>query len=345
MTKLFDFKNGINKKELSEIKDILLNDGIVVLPTETVYGLGASIYSEVAINKIFEAKGRPNDNPLIVHISSMDMLEDIAHEIDYISKKLMNIFWPGPLTIILPKKNNISNIVSADLDTVGIRMPSGEIMLKIIEFCNVPLAAPSANISGRPSGTNIDDIYDELNGRVDAIVDGGLADIGIESTVVLVKNNVVNILRPGKITTEDIKSLGLEVVENNLNKEETPEKVLSPGVKYKHYAPSTKAILVYSKTSSKMVDKINELIEENKDKKVLVIGTNENKNKYNCETLIMGSNLDEISKSIFRILRSADKLNADLIIIEGVESKGIGTAIMNRLIKACSYNYIEVKDD
>jgi len=345
MTELINFKNNINKKNLNKIKDSILNDGIIVFPTETVYGIGANIYSSMAIKKIFEAKGRPNDNPLIVHINSIEMLYDLVVEVDEISKKLMDTFWPGPLTVILPKKKEISNLITANLDTVGIRMPSNPIALKIIETCGVPIAAPSANISGKPSGTNIEDIFSELNNKVDIIIDGGNTDIGLESTVVKVIDNTVHILRPGNVTKEDIEKIGLTVFDKDINKKiEKLEEVMAPGMKYKHYAPNAEAILVYSDDNNKMVNKINELINTNKNRKLIVISSIENSRKYNSEVLIAGSigDLKEISKNIFSILRKADQKDPDLIIIEGVKSLGIGTAIMNRLLKACSYNYIEL---
>lgn len=345
MTELINFKNSISDNDLNKIKDIILNDGIIVFPTETVYGIGANIYSDAAIEKIFKAKGRPNDNPLIVHISNMDMLDDLVIEIDDISKKLMDNFWPGPLTVILPKSNKVSDQITAGLDTVGIRMPSNTIAMQIIDVCNVPMAAPSANISGKPSGTNIEDIYNELNNKVDVIIDGGSTDIGLESTVVKVIDNTVHVLRPGKITKEDISNIGLAVFDNNINKKvQSNEKVISPGMKYRHYAPASEAILVYSDDNEKMVNKINEIISQNKNKKIIVISSKENKEKYNSKSLIMGSRNDmaEISKNIFSVLRRADKENPDLIIIEGVKSLNIGIAIMNRLLKACSYNYIEL---
>lgn len=345
MKNFFDFKNEINKEDFLKIKEVILSDGIIVFPTETVYGIGASIYSEKAIKKIFVAKGRPNDNPLIVHISNYNCLKDIVTEVDDISKKLMDSFWPGPLTIILPKKKNISNTITANLDTVALRMPSNEIALKLIESCGVPIAAPSANISGKPSGTNIKDIFDELNERVDAIIDGGNTDVGIESTVVRVINNTVHILRPGKITKEDIMALGISVIDNGVDKKvKAKEKVISPGTKHKHYAPNAEAILVYSDDNEKLVKKINELENEFKNKKIIVLSSLENKDKYHNQTLIMGSknNLLEISHNIFNVLRNADRLEPDLIIIEGVSNNHIGAAIMNRLIKACSYNYIKL---
>ena len=346
MTKIIDFKNLINQEELDLIKEVVLSEGLIVMPTETVYGIGANIYSDIALNKIYEAKGRPSDNPLIVHVSSKEMVNDICLEIDEISQQLMDKFWPGPLTIILPKKKHISNIVSANLDTIGVRMPSNEIALKIIGCSNVPIAAPSANISGKPSGTNTLDITHELTNKVDIIIDGGDSVIGLESTVVKVTNGIVNILRPGKITKEDFEAMGLKVLDDDFNKAPiTDEAVLSPGTKYKHYAPDAEAILVYSEDNEKLIVKINDLLKENQNKKVVIVASGENKAKYNQNVISYGSknNTPEISKNLFRVLRQADKLKPDLIIIEGIVPMGLGKAVMNRLIKAASYNYIELK--
>ena len=336
VVKIIDFKDNINQKDLHLIKEVIKNNGIIVFPTETVYGIGASIYSLEGIKKIFASKGRPNDNPLIVHISSREMLNDISLDIDDVSALLMDTFWPGPLSIILPKKDTIADIITGGLDTVGVRMPANDIALKIISTCNTPLAAPSANASGRPSGTDISDIYEELKDKVDLIIDGGKTTIGLESTVVRVIRGVVHILRPGGVSKEEISSLGLKVVSED-NKV-TKGSVVSPGVKYKHYAPNAKAILVYSKDKEKMINKINELTQEN----TVVICTKKNKDRYKTKTIAMGNDLNEIAKNIFKVLRSADKLTPNLIIIEGVESNYIGRAIMNRLIKAVSYNYLEL---
>ena len=198
MTKYFNFKNAINEKELEFCASIIKNGGTVVFPTETIYGIGANALSEEAVNKIFKAKGRPSDNPLIVHICDKKQIKDLVlvKEINEVEQKLINTFMPGPFTLILKKKEIIPNNVTANLDTVGIRMPDNEIALKLIESSGVPIAAPSANISGRPSGTRIQDIKDELDGKVEGIIDAGDSKIGIESTVVKVIDGVPTILRP-----------------------------------------------------------------------------------------------------------------------------------------------------
>ena len=316
---------------------------MVLFPTETVYGIGANALDEEAVNKIFKAKGRAGDNPLIVHISNINMLNNLAEEIGKIERTLIENFWPGPLTIIFNKKTCVPYNVTAGLETVGVRFPNNEIAQKLIEFSNLPIAAPSANISGKPSGTKIEDIIEELDGKVDYILDSGITDIGVESTVVRVVDDEVHILRPGKITKEDIESLGIKIkVEKQVMQEYKKEdKVMSPGMKYRHYAPSTKCLLIYSKNKDKLIERINKEIELEKD--VLVLGKTSNLDKYNTQNkLDMGEKLEEISKNIFTLLRKVDKYKVGLVIIEGVESKGLGLAIMNRLIRACEHNYIEV---
>ena len=342
-SKYADLKQNKDLNKIEEAAMSIKEGNIVLFPTETVYGIGANALDENAVNKIFQAKGRASDNPLIVHISNIDMLDNLAKEVGEIEQKLMDNFWPGPLTIIFDRKERIPNIVTAGLDTVGIRMPSNEIARKLIEFAGLPIAAPSANISGKPSGTKIEDIIDELDGKVDYILDSGMVDIGVESTVVRVIDNEVHILRPGKITVEDIQSLEIEVViEKQIMEECKPqEKVMSPGMKYRHYAPNTKCLLVYSEDEDKLVDRVNKEIELEKD--VLVLGRTSNLEKYTTENkLDMGETLEEISKNIFTLLRKVDSYNVDLVIIEGVKKEGLGLAIMNRLIRACEHNYIEI---
>ena len=346
MSIVYDFKENIKKDEIENIAHVINDGGLVVFPTETVYGIGADATNSEAVKKIFLAKGRPQDNPLIVHISNLEMLDKYTYGINSVEKKLIDAFWPGPLTIILKSKNNLSNNVTAGLDTVGIRMPDNDIALNIIEVSQKPIAAPSANISGKPSGTKIEDIFDELNNRVDAFVDGGDTDIGIESTVVKVDNGVVNILRPGKISLEDIKALGLNVKLDRHVFEDVKdgEKVESPGMKHRHYAPKTKAILVEYDKSDKMLDKIKSYQAKNK----ISIGAicykeheNELKN-LGIKTIVMGSRDDllGISRNIFSLIRGIDKYNFDVCLIEGVKKEYIGTAIMNRLIRACGYNIL-----
>ncbi|MBR3163226.1 MAG: threonylcarbamoyl-AMP synthase [Clostridia bacterium] len=342
---ILDFKNSIEYSKLEKASKVLKKGGLVLFPTETVYGIGANGLDIHAVKKIFLAKGRKQDNPLILHVSDFDMISVIACNITEIEKKLMHAFWPGPFTIILNKTSIVPNIVTGGLDTVAVRMPSNKIAQALIKYSEVPVAAPSANISGKPSGTLLDDILDELQDKVDYIIDGGPCDVGLESTVVRVINNVPHILRPGKITPEQIKQVAGDVVidKHILHKFNSEKPVLSPGMKYRHYAPDSKCVLVYSVDNNKMVDKINELSKNYKNS--LVICCNENSKYYSyAKTLTYGikSNLESISKNIFSSLRKVDNYNPDIVFIEGVESSGLGLAIMNRLIRACEYNYIEI---
>ena len=338
--KIFDFKNKINKLELIEAANEIKNGNLVIFPTETVYGIGANALDENAVRKIFIAKGRESDNPLIVHISNIEMIDMLATNISDIERKLIDAFFPGPFTLVLKKKDIVPNIVSANLDTVGIRMPENIIALRLIEESNVPIAAPSANISGRPSGTRVDDIKEEFDGIIDIMIDGGEAHIGLESTVVKVIDDVPVILRPGKITPEDIIDVvGVVKIDEHIYKK-SEGKVESPGMKYRHYAPTTECLLIYSDNEDTQINMVNSKINEN----TIVIGYKEHQDKIKTNNFYSFgsiSNYDEISHRIFNLLRETDKMHADLIIIEGVKKQGLGIAIMNRLIRACNYNYIE----
>lgn len=341
-SKYIDLKNDNDYNKIKSAAESIKQGKLVLFPTETVYGIGANALDEKAVKDIFIAKGRAQDNPLIVHIANIEMLDKLVQNVGEIELNLMKIFWPGPLTIVLEKKSIIPNVITGGLDTVAIRMPSNEIARKLIEYSNCPIAAPSANVSGKPSGTMVEDIIEELDGKVDYIIDSGKVDIGVESTVVRVVDGVVHILRPGKITPEDIQNLGLEIfVEKQiLGEYKKDEKVMSPGIKYKHYAPTTKCLLVYSENEEKIIEKINENIQE---KNAVVICKTRNIDKYNAEyRLGMGNTLEEITANIFTLLRKADKYNAEIIAIEGVQKDGLGLAIMNRLLRACSHNYIEI---
>lgn len=341
-SKYIDLKKEIDYEKIKAPSEAIKQGKLVLFPTETVYGIGANALNEEAVKQIYIAKGRASDNPLIAHIANIEMLEDLVVEVGEIEQKLIEKFWPGPLTIVFKKKPIVPDIITGGLDTVAIRMPSNEIARKLIEYSNCPIAAPSANISGKPSGTLVEDIIEELDGKVEYIIDGGKVDIGVESTVIRVVDNVVHILRPGKITPEDIENLGIEVyIEKQiLGEYKEGEKVMSPGIKYKHYAPTTKCILVYSEDNNKMIDKIKEL---SQDKNVVVLCKTQNLDRYNvANKLDMGKTLEQISQNIFTLLRKADKYKADLILIEGVEKEGLGLAIMNRLIRACAHELIEI---
>lgn len=343
--KLIDLKDSKEYNKIEDAAKVIQNGGLVLFPTETVYGIGANGLDENAVRKIFEAKGRAQDNPLILHISSTDMLDKIATGITEIEYKLMDAFWPGPFTIVLNKQEIVPSVVTGGLNTVAVRMPANIIANKLIQYAGVPIAAPSANISGKPSGTCLEDIYSELADKMDYIIDGGKCEVGLESTVVKVENGQVKILRPGKITKEQIEEIinNVEYDKHIFEDLKPDDVVLSPGMKYKHYAPETKCVLVYSKENEKMITKINELAKENN--KTLVICSNENVDKYRAQIVLnYGSTnkKEEIASNIFTLLRKVDALDVDTVYIEGIEKEGIGIAIMNRLIRACSHNYIEI---
>lgn len=269
-SKYIDFRNEQNYEELKAPAEAIKQGKLVLFPTETVYGIGANALDEEAVKKIYIAKGRASDNPLIAHIANIEMLKNLVMEVGKVEEILIEKFWPGPLTIVFKKKQIVPDVITGGLDTVAIRMPSDTIAHKLIEYSNCPIAAPSANISGKPSGTQVEDVIDELDGKVEYVIDGGKVDIGVESTVIRVIDGVVHILRPGKVTPEDIEKLGIPVyIEKQiLGEYKEGEKVMSPGIKYKHYAPNTKCVLVYSEENRKMVDKINELA---KNKKTVII--------------------------------------------------------------------------
>ena len=341
MKYLFNWEKSIKEEELNKVIEVLKNNGLALLPTETVYGIAANALSDEACKKIFIAKGRAQDNPLIVHVSDKQMLYKLVKNVSEVEQKLIDNFMPGPFTLILEKQNIISNTASAGNSTIGIRMPSNSIIHEVINKSGIPLAAPSANISGRPSGTNVEDIFDELKDKVDCIVNGGECKIGIESTVVKVINDVPTILRPGFITEDDIeKVIGKVALSDKLFKKVTKDdKVESPGMKYRHYAPKTKCILVSK--SENQINIINNILK--KEKSVCILGFSEDKEKINTNKFIdMGSkeNLNEIAQNIFSSLRKIDKQNVELAIIEGVEKKDLGLSIMNRLVRACENNVI-----
>ena len=329
---------------IEEYKDIIkkeINDNnLVIFPTETVYGIGANALNIEAVNKIFEVKTRAKNNPLIVHLKNKKEISKYAYIENDIEKKLIDTFMPGPITIILKKKDCIPECVTANLDTVGIRVPVNQIANRFLNIVDVPIAAPSANISSRPSGTKVSDIKKEFTGKVEYIIDGGESKIGLESTVVKVINNVPTILRPGGITKEMIEEvIGYCNVSDHVLKEvDSNSKVESPGMLYKHYAPNTKCLLIYSKDINLLKKEINKHLSN----KTIILGSN-NLKDINCYKFInYGNTLEEISHNLFSLLRLCDTYQGDLIIIEGVEKKGLGLAIMNRLIRTSNFNYIEI---
>lgn len=317
MEKYLDMKNETNLEKLQEPASIIKNDGIVLFPTETVYGIGANGLSSTAVEKVYKAKGRSTKNPINLLVSNIDMIESIAKDITKMEYKLMEAFFPGPFTIILKKKDIVPNIVTAGGDTVGVRMPSGEIARKLVEEAGAPIAAPSANLSGKPSGTNLNDIIEDFQNKVDYIIDGGDSQIGLESTIVKVVNEVPHILRPGAITDIQIKEVAGNVVLDYLEKAKNE---LLPSNAMEHYKTSSRCILVYD--DEKQVDNVRTLL--SKYDNAVVICCNENYNNYDLKNVLtMGhkNDFEEISKNIFRLLRKADSLKPEIIIVEGIQEK------------------------
>lgn len=340
-----DIKKDI--KFIEEAAEIIRDGGTVAFPTETVYGLGANALNEEAVKKIFIAKGRPQDNPLIVHVASKD-INSLVKEVPPIAQELINKFWPGPLTIILEKKDIIPNVTSANLNTIGIRMPNSEIALKLIELSERPIAAPSANISGRPSPTEVERCVEDLNGRVDYIIGGESSDIGVESTIIDCTVNPPVILRPGGVTLEMLREIDSNIyIDKALKSKPSADlKPKAPGMKYRHYAPKANLKIIRGK-NEKTIEIITEMLENyiEKNNDVAIITTDENLNKFDKGNVIsLGSekNLSEIAKNLFEALRKCDDIGVQYILCQGFEEKGVGVAIMNRLSKAAGYDIIDV---
>lgn len=335
---------------LRKAADILIKGGLVAFPTETVYGLGAVVYDENAAKRIFLAKMRPPDNPLIIHIENIEMLNEVAVNIPEEAYKLIKIFWPGPLTLVLPRHPRIPRIVTGGLDTVAVRMPAHPVALELIKEVNTPIAAPSANLAGRPSPTRAQHVITDLYGRIDAIIDAGETLYGVESTIINMLVDPPLLLRPGAYTIEDIERvLGkkIEIPEFARGYGEA-EIALAPGIKYRHYAPETLLILVEVRNRS-LIELANTIISTameylNRGEKTCIIGTSETINMYSSLSekgaiiLELGSrnNLFEIARNLFNMLRELDSLSCNIALVEGVEEKGLGLTIMNRLRKASS---------
>ncbi len=352
---------------------ILQNKGLVAFPTETVYGLGGDALDENAAAKIYEAKGRPSDNPLIVHIADTAAVYELATEVPEKAKMLMEAFWPGPLTIILPKKAQVPDGTTGGLNTVAIRMPSHPVALNMIRESGLYIAAPSANTSGRPSPTLAEHVMEDMNGRIEMILDGGAVGIGIESTIVDLTGDVPTILRPGFITKSMLEEIIGEVTIDPALIEPDPNlRPKAPGMKYTHYAPKGELTIVesgafdnsditctegckesnfsgdVSKTSTDtVVCKINELVAEKlaAGYKVAVITTSENADRFDCENILVAGERaqgETIAAKLYQVLRQCDELDVDYIYSEAFSDGELGGAIMNRLLKAAGHRVIKI---
>lgn len=347
-TKIIKINSTEPEEELIQAAAALIRDGeLVAFPTETVYGLGADGINEDAVKKIFQSKGRPQDNPLILHVDSVDMLEQLVIDIPPAARLCIKKFWPGPLTILFRRREIVPDIITAGLETVAIRMPSHPIALRLISLSGTPIAAPSANSSGKPSPTRAEHVLEDMDGKIPMIIDGGETGVGLESTVLDLTGDKPMILRPGGVTLEDVRMLLPNAVTDpalgSSNKDMVPK---SPGQKYRHYAPKAQMILV-SGENKKIVDEINRLTSEAEVKgmKVGIMCCTENKGSYTAQRVAdMGSCEDKetIAHNLFHIIRDLDRSKVDLIICEAVGEDEIGLAIMNRLLKAAGGKLVKV---
>ena len=337
-TLLFDSKN---EGSIKAVADILKNGGLAAIPTETVYGLAANAFDAEACADIFKAKGRPGDNPLIVHISDLSMLEGIVAEFPEGAKLLAEKFWPGPLTMIMKKSENIPDVTSAGLPSVAVRFPAHPVARAIIDEAKLPLAAPSANLSGSPSPTSFEHCVHDLVGRVDAIIDGGACSVGVESTIISFAGEKPVLLRPGYVTLEQLREvLGeVEVSHAVLEKLEDGEKVLSPGMKYKHYAPKAQVTLVKARSE----DDIN-FVNEHAEEGIFALCFDEEAEKLSLSTVCYGSEFsdEEQAEHIFDALRIIDESGAKRVFAHSPKVTGIGLAVYNRLIRAAGFDVIEL---
>ena len=349
-TKIFKVNNSLTKSEadLSYSADVIKNGGLVVFPTETVYGLGADATNENAVKAIYEAKGRPSDNPLIIHIAKPEDAEQYTYT-NNIFYLLAKAFMPGPLTVVLKAKDTIPMRTRGGLDTVAVRCPSNEIARKLISLSGVPIAAPSANLSGTPSPTNAKHVTDDMFGRVDVIIDGGDCEVGVESTIVKINDDdSITLLRPGKITLDDLKRVAENVsVANAVTAElQSGEVALSPGMKYKHYAPKSTLLLVDGS-----VDELIDYIKEDCEKQSLaIVCYSEDISSFSsklpcakCFDFGNKSNQAYQAQRLFSLLREIDKENFDLIYAPLPETDGIGLALYNRMIRAAAHKIIKLR--
>ncbi len=339
-------------KQLDQAAEILRSGGLVAFPTETVYGLGANALDETAVEAIYRAKGRPSDNPLIVHIADTAAVKDLADNTPQTAQALMDTFWPGPLTLIMPRSSLVPDIVTAGLDTVAVRMPSHPIASALIKKAGVPVAAPSANSSGKPSPTLAKHVIEDLMGKVDVIIDGGNAEVGVESTVLDITVTPPVILRPGGVTLEQLQSVLGDVVGSPVpDTAEMPGTPKSPGMKYRHYSPKAMMLLVEG-APEQVAAEISKRAELycREGTAVGILITDETAALYEpslyscCKVLSLGSRKDPntLASNLFRCLREFDEKGVEVIMAETTDVKGIGQAVMNRLIKAAGGNIIKL---
>lgn len=343
-----DLEN-MNPGWMQEAGDLIAAGELVAFPTETVYGLGGDAFHPDAARKIYEAKGRPSDNPLIIHIAEFSDLERVAEEVPKQAEKLADAFWPGPLTMIVWKKQEVPYATTGGLDTVAVRMPNHPVALELIRKSGKLIAAPSANTSGRPSPTEASHVQGDLDGRISMILDGGPVGIGIESTIIDLTEPVPMVLRPGYITLEMLSEvLGEEVVmDPGIAAADETARPKAPGMKYRHYAPKADMVIIDGEKDA-VIRKINALARNahEEGKKAAVIATEETQADYEADIVLsIGKRDDEdsIAKHMYKILRDCDKLEVEVIYSESFQTPRIGQAIMNRLLKAAAHQVIHVQ--
>ncbi|MGI6037451.1 MAG: L-threonylcarbamoyladenylate synthase [Limnochordia bacterium] len=340
----------LSRENLGEAALCLQRGGLVAFPTETVYGLGANALDPSAVAGIFAAKGRPADNPLIVHLAHKEALEEVASHIPPQAYTWAEAFWPGPLTMVFHARPEIPSITRGGLGTVGVRIPDHPLALELIDLAGLPIAAPSANLSGRPSPTTAEHVWEDLKGRIHIIVDGGPTGLGLESTVVDLTTDPPVLLRPGGLPYESLAQLGpIELDPGALAIKPAVGPVRSPGMKYTHYAPRGEVYLVEGQHWDPIIEKVQSLAEEaqGEGRRVGILGTSESLAHYRADVVLdMGPRAQPelIAQRLFHCLRSFDGLGVEVIIIEGIPAVGIGLAVMNRLRKAAGYNIIQLVD-
>jgi len=341
-----------DREKIQAAANIIKNGGLVAFPTETVYGLGADALNVKAVLALFEAKRRPLDNPPIIHVHDADDVYRLAKEVPSKAVVLMKKFWPGPLTLIFNRSKAVPDVTVAGLDTIAVRMPRHNVALALIDESGCPIAAPSANLAGKPSPTTAKHVINDLNGRIDVVLDAGPTHIGVESTVLDLTVDPPEVLRPGGTPYEALQKVVGKVDLDPLVLADKPlpvKKARSPGLKHKHYAPDADMILVEGEMDA-IAAKVDELVKvyKNEGKKIGVLATDETISHYNADIVkSLGSRTDmaTVARNLFRLLREFDEEHVDVIVAEGMGVDGLGLAVMNRLRKAAGYTIVKAASD
>lgn len=332
---------GCDDESLIEAAELLKGGDVVAIPTETVYGLGANALNEQAVRRIFEAKGRPADNPLIVHVSRFEDIDGLVTQIPELAIKCAEVFCPGPLTMIMPKTDKIPMVTSGGLDTVGIRIPSNETARKLIARCGFPIAAPSANLSGSPSPTTAEHVMNDMNGRIAAVIDGGACGVGVESTVISFEgNDGIRLLRPGFVSVEDLKEITENIIIDKgvLEMLDENAKVSSPGMKYKHYAPKAEITIIDGS-----VEQFRAYCRENAQRyDVLMVFSQNDAEGLENRYIALGEDESVQAQRLFGALRELDEMGAKKVYARCPQKSGVGLAVYNRLLRAAAYRVVRL---